>query len=182
MLTSEEVRKIAQNIELIAFDVDGVLTDGSITYSTDGSELKSFNVQDGLGLVMLLKAGIHVAVISSRTSHVVSRRMTDLGVKHICQGVGDKKQALEELTGNLKIKPENTAFVGDDLIDLPAMSIAGLSIAVANAAPEVKSRADWTTAAGGGRGGVREICDLVLEASGKLQQQLEHYTDTTGKD
>ena len=182
MLKDKEVRKIAQNIELIAFDVDGVLTDGNITYTDDGNELKSFSVQDGLGLVMLLKAGIHVAVISSRTSHIVSTRMADLGVKHIYQGAGDKKQALEDLMGKLGIESESTAFVGDDLIDLPAMSIAGLSIAVANAVSEVKSRADWITETGGGKGGVREICDLVLEATGRQRQLLKHYTGTSGKD
>lgn len=177
MLSYEEVLKIAAAIRLVVFDVDGVLTDGSITFSDEGSEEKTFHVHDGLGLVMARDAGIEIAIMSSRFSDIVTRRMSELGVKHILQDVADKQAALKDLMSQLGIEPEMTAFVGDDLVDLPAMSLAGLSIAVANARPQVKAMADWLTEAAGGNGGARETCELILEATGKLDQQLKKYTE-----
>ena len=171
----EQARKKAERIRLAAFDVDGVMTDGSILFGDDGTEYKSFHAQDGLGLVMLQTAGVIVAIISSRTSGVVSKRMSELGIKHVMQGVADKQQALAGLLQELNIAPEEMAFIGDDLVDLPAMSSAGLAVAVANARPQVIACADWITVAPGGRGGVREVCEMLLEARGKLDDTLQKY-------
>lgn len=172
----EQTRKKAERIQLAVFDVDGVMTDGGILFGDDGTEYKSFHAHDGLGLVMLQAGGISVAIISSRTSGVVSRRMSELGIKHILQGVDDKQQALVNLLQELDFEPEAMAFVGDDLVDLPAMSIAGLAVAVANARPQVIARADWTTQAAGGAGGVREICEMLLQARGILEDCIQKYT------
>jgi 3-deoxy-D-manno-octulosonate 8-phosphate phosphatase (KDO 8-P phosphatase) len=169
MPPAERIRRKAAAIRLAAFDADGVLTDGGIYFGETGEEYKCFNVQDGLGLVMLREAGIEVAVISSRTSAAVARRMSGLGIRHVLQGVSDKKQALTNLARDLGIENTALAFVGDDLIDLPVMAICGLSVAVANARPEVQTRADWITTAPGGRGGVREVCELLLAAQGKME-------------
>lgn len=172
----ESLRQKAGNVTLAVFDVDGVMTDGSIMFDDNGTEYKSFHAHDGLGLVMLQAAGVTVAIVSSRVSGVVSKRMSELGIKHVLQGVKDKKQALAGLLQELDTEPGLAAFVGDDLIDLPAMSLAGLAVAVANARPQVIARADWTTSAPGGQGGVREICEMLLDARGKLADAMQKYT------
>lgn len=177
MQLSEEVRNKAAFIRLAVFDVDGVMTDGNIMLGNDGNEFKLFHVHDGLGLIMIQEQGINVAIISSRSSDVVSKRMSDLGIKHVLQGISEKKQALQDLMEELDIDTEAMAYVGDDLIDLPAMSLAGLSIAVVNARPQVISFADCVTTAAGGHGGVREVCDMLLEAQGKLNRCLRKYTE-----
>lgn len=175
LLTDDKLREAAARIRLVAFDVDGVLTDGSILFDEDGTEYKAFQAQDGLGLVMLQDQGIIVAIVSSRTSGVVTRRMSELGITHVLQGIGDKRQALITLLQELSIEPECMAFVGDDLVDLPAMSLAGLAIAVANARPQVIARADWTTSAAGGHGGAREVCDMLLQANDLLDGCIKKY-------
>ena len=174
MLPDAKLRETAARIRLVAFDVDGVLTDGSIQFGDDGTEYKSFHAQDGLGLVMLQEQGLIVAIVSSRTSGVVTRRMSELGITHVLQGVKDKRRALDDLLRELAIEPEDMAFIGDDLVDLPAMALAGL--AVANARPQVAARADWTTAAAGGHGGAREVCDMLLEAKGRLHGCIEKFS------
>ena len=176
MLPEDKLRATAARIRLVAFDVDGVLTDGSILFGDDGTEHKSFQAQDGLGLVMLQDQGISVAIVSSRTSGVVTRRMSELGITHVLQGVKDKRLALDGLLRELALEPEDMAFVGDDLVDLPALALAGLAIAVANARPQVIARADWTTAAAGGHGAAREVCDMLLEANGRLDGCIEKYS------
>jgi len=176
MTLPDHIRRKAESIRLAVFDVDGVMTDGSILLDDRGGEIKAFHAHDGLGLVALQQAGVSVAIISSRTSQAVARRMLDLDVPHVLQGVRDKALALQGLLSDLRIHNNAMAFVGDDLIDLPAMAVAGLSIAVANARPEVLARADWVTQAGGGHGGVREVCELLLQAQGKLAGWLKSYT------
>ena len=171
-----EARKKAAAVQLAVFDVDGVMTDGSILFDDNGTEYKAFHAHDGLGLVMLQGAGVTVAIVSSRVSGVVTRRMAELGIKHVLQGVKDKRQALAGLLQELGIGPGQALFVGDDLVDLPAMSLAGLAVAVANARPQVIARADWTSSAPGGRGGVREVCEMLLEARGKLEDCIEKYS------
>jgi len=171
----DAIREKAGRIQLAVFDVDGVMTDGSILFGDDGTEYKSFHAHDGLGLVMLQNAGIMVAIISSRCSGVVSKRMSELGIKHVLQGVADKKQSLVGLLRDLNIDQEFMAFIGDDLVDLPAMAIAGLAVAVANARPQVIARSDWTTTAAGGQGGVREVCEMLLQAQGKLEACIQTY-------
>jgi 3-deoxy-D-manno-octulosonate 8-phosphate phosphatase (KDO 8-P phosphatase) len=162
-----DTKERAARVRLVVFDVDGVFTDGSLYYGAGGEELKVFDVQDGQGVKRLLKAGLAAAVISGRASDAVTRRMQDLGIPHVFQGDEDKLPILERLLKKLDIAPEQTAHVGDDLPDLPILQRVGFAVAVANAMPRVKQAAHHVTAAHGGRGAVREICELILEAQGK---------------
>ena len=159
-------RKPPSDIQLVAFDVDGVLTDGRFYLSDNGFETKAFHTQDGFGIRKLLRAGIHVAVISGRKSQAVELRMAELEVAHVVQGCKDKVAAFDEIVAKLGISLSQTVYVGDDVPDLPLLSHAGFSIAVANAVADVKSQCDLTTDACGGFGAVREICDLVIAAHG----------------
>ena len=156
-------------LRLIAFDIDGVFTDGRFSLSDDGVESKSFCTQDGFGIRQLLKAGIEVAVISGRKSAAVERRMTELGVRHVILACSDKTAAFDALTDELGIGAREAAFVGDDIPDLPLLSKVGYSFAVANAVSAVREFCDYTTKASGGNGAVREICELVLAAHGDEQ-------------
>ena len=166
-MTPEKYHAIPGNLSLLALDVDGVLTDGRIWLSDDGMESKAFDTQDGFGIRQLLRAGLEVAVISGRQSNAVEKRMSELGVTHVILGCSDKVAAFESLIKELGIDATNTAYVGDDVPDIPLLRRAGLAIAVANAVAEVKAECPLTTTASGGRGAVREICDLIL-ASRKL--------------
>jgi 3-deoxy-D-manno-octulosonate 8-phosphate phosphatase (KDO 8-P phosphatase) len=154
----------ANDIRLLVLDVDGVLTDGRLYFSSRGEELKCFHVRDGAGIVHLLHAGIQIAVISGRQSKAVDRRMSELGVTWIRQGVDDKLTALRELLDILGLGPQAVASMGDDVADLPIFEVARLAIAVADAHRTVKSRAHFITQALGGQGAVREVCDLILES------------------
>jgi 3-deoxy-D-manno-octulosonate 8-phosphate phosphatase (KDO 8-P phosphatase) len=149
-------------IQCLILDVDGVLTDGGIWLTAQGEELKRFHVHDGVGIKRIQNAGITVAVISGRSSGSVSARMAELNVRHVYQGCADKLSVFNKLINELKIKPTEVAYIGDDLPDLPVMQIVGLGIAVANACPEVKAAAHWLTEKNGGFGAVREACDKIL--------------------
>lgn len=163
-------------VRLVIFDVDGVLTDGRLYVSSDGSEFKAFHVRDGHGIKMLLAAGIEVALISAgRNTVAVERRMSDLGIRHAYLGVQDKLTAFNDLQSQLTLDIEQIAYVGDDLIDLPVMTRVGLAIAVADADPFVKRHADWQTTHRGGHGAVRDVCELLLEAHGQLDSQRARY-------
>lgn len=153
-------------IKLVAFDVDGVFTDGRFYLSDAGIESKSFYTQDGFGIRQVIRAGIAVAVISGRKSGAVARRMTELGVPYIVQGCGDKVAALDEIVEQLSITTADCAYVGDDVPDLPALRHVGFSIAVANAVPQLREECDYTTSASGGFGAVREVCELLLSSQG----------------
>lgn len=153
-------------IKLVAFDVDGVFTDGRLYVSDDGTESKAFHTQDGFGIRQLIKADIAVAVISGRQSGAVEHRMTELGVPHIVQGCGDKVAALDEIVAALGITTAECAYVGDDVPDLPLLRHVGFSIAVANAVATLRDECDYTTSASGGFGAVREVCELMLSATG----------------
>ena len=155
-------------IRLVAFDVDGVFTDGRFYLSDDGVESKAFNTQDGFGVRQLINAGIEVAVISGRQSSAVEQRMSELGVSHVVQGCRDKIAALEDLGAKLNISVAECAYVGDDLPDLPLLQKVGVSIAVANAVAAVRAVCDHTTLAAGGCGAVREVCELILAARTEL--------------
>ncbi len=159
-------------IRLVVFDVDGVLTDGRIYLTADGEEMKVFHARDGLGIRMLRRAGIEVAVISGRQSEVVNRRMSALDVGHVFQGRDDKLPMFRELLEQLGVDAEAAVYVGDDVIDLPVMAAAGVAVAVADAHPAVRRAADWITMAAGGCGAGREICDAILEAGGQLEPAL----------
>lgn len=149
-------------IKLLALDVDGVLTNGTIWLSADGQEYKCFHTHDGYGIRFAQQAGITIAVISGRRSETVTRRLQELNVKHIYQGCGDKLPVLQKLMSKLNISLEEVAYVGDDIPDLPVIKKVGLGIAVANAVAEVKSAADWVTTKPGGEGAVREACEYIL--------------------
>ena len=151
-------------IQLVAFDVDGVFTDGRFYLSNDGVESKAFSTQDGYGIRCLLDAGIAVAVISGRSSAAVQQRMNELGVRHVVQACSDKVAAFDAITAELGITDAECAYVGDDVPDMPLLRKAGTSIAVANAVSEVSAQCDLQTEARGGSGAVREICDMILEA------------------
>ncbi len=154
----------ANDIRLLVLDVDGVLTDGRLIFSARGEEQKCFHVRDGAGIVQLLKTGVQIAVISGRQSKAVDRRMNELGITWVRQGISDKLAALRELLDILALGPQGVASVGDDSADLPIFEVARLAIAVADAHPSVKSQAHFITQAGGGQGAVREVCDLILES------------------
>lgn len=170
-----DVRQRASAIRLIAFDIDGVMTDGGLTYNDAGVEAKTFNVQDGLGIKFAQRAGIEVAIVTGRTSGVVAARARDLGVEHLFQGVADKGEVLQQLLARLGLEAKEAAFMGDDLIDLPAMRRVGFAIAPANARPVVKENAHYTTVAAGGHGAVREAIEFILESQDKFAPILASY-------
>ena len=165
----------AAKIRLVAFDVDGTLTDGRLWYGEDGRETKVFHVHDGLGLKRLQANGVQVALITARISHPVALRAEELDIAHVYQGQGDKRACLLELIDALHLSSEHVAFVGDDLPDLSPMRLAGLAVAVANAHPWVAEQAHWQTRLGGGMGAAREVCDLILEAQGKSDAERERW-------
>ncbi len=148
-------------IQLVIFDVDGVLTNGQLIYTPQG-ESKAFHVHDGLGIKKLLNAGIQVAIITKRTSEVVARRMQELGVTHVYQGVENKNECFEKLLESLSILPEQCAYLGDDEPDIGVMEQVGQPVAVANATPRVKAIAQWVTKKEGGMGAARELCEAIL--------------------
>lgn len=166
----QELLAIAARIRLLVLDVDGVLTDGRLWYDADGRETKSFHVRDGYGIQQLQAAGIRVAVISGRASAAAAARLAELRVAHVYLGRNDKQTVLEALLAELDIAPAQVACVGDDTTDLAIMQMCGLGITVADAHPEVLARAMWTTRGRGGRGAVREVCDLLLAARQAARQ------------
>lgn len=162
---SPEIIELAAGIELLVLDVDGVMTDGRLHYDADGREAKVFHVRDGLGIKRLMAADVQVAVISGRSSTAVAKRLSELGIRHVTLGRDDKLAALRELLGRLGLESLSTvAYVGDDVPDLPAIEAVGLGIAVADAHPDVRDKAQALTERGGGQGAVREVCDLLLAA------------------
>ncbi|MDX1655028.1 MAG: 3-deoxy-manno-octulosonate-8-phosphatase KdsC [Candidatus Competibacteraceae bacterium] len=170
-----DIRQRAARIRLLVLDVDGVLTDGRLYFGNNGEELKAFHIRDGHGIKMLQRHGVEVAVISGRHAPATQRRMSDLGVGHILLGVDNKAAALQALLQQLDLTPEEAAFVGDDLIDLPALIRVGLAVAVADADAFVALHAHWRTHSRGGHGAVREVCELILEARGLLDQERTRY-------
>lgn len=154
----------AARIQLLILDVDGVLTDGNFCITPEGYEMKAFNTQDGLGIRRAQQADITVAIISGRSSEAVTQRMEELGVSYVYQNCKDKIATFEMLLESLQLTAEETAYIGDDLPDLPVMQRAAISIAVANAVETIKQHADWETTRSGGQGAVREACDWLLEA------------------
>ncbi|HXF07323.1 MAG TPA: HAD-IIIA family hydrolase [Candidatus Acidoferrales bacterium] len=174
MTVGAEILERARRIRLVVFDVDGVLTDGRLYFSPDGPEMKVFHARDGLGIKQLRHHGIDVAVISGRTSPVVTRRMEALGVTRIYQGQDDKLPVLRMILNELALTPAACAYVGDDVVDVPPMSIVGLACAVADAHPTARAAAHWVAPHGGGMGGVRAVCDLIMEAQGVDTDRRDH--------
>jgi len=165
-----DVYERAQFVRLLILDVDGVLTDGSLYFDAKGEALKVFHVRDGHGIKMAQRAGIEVAFLSGRRSDAAYHRARELGVNRFHEGLRDKVAVLEEIMAALKIQYPEVAAVGDDLVDLPHLRRVGLAVAVADAAAEVKAAAHWTTSLPGGKGAVREVCDLLLKAQGKWEE------------
>jgi 3-deoxy-D-manno-octulosonate 8-phosphate phosphatase (KDO 8-P phosphatase) len=165
----------ARHIRLLLLDVDGVLTDGQLYYGNNGEELKSFNIQDGLGIKLLQRNGIRVGIITGRSSALAARRAEELGIDLVVQGREDKLTALEGLLGTHPYQMSEIAFLGDDLPDLAVIRRVGLGVAVANARPIIAAHALWQTTACGGSGAVRELAEMLLQAQDKLESTLTGY-------
>ncbi|WP_137936660.1 3-deoxy-manno-octulosonate-8-phosphatase KdsC [Chitinivorax sp. B] len=165
----------AVSIRLMIFDVDGVLTDGKLYLSDSGEEIKAFNTLDGHGMKMLRLSGVELAIITGRTSNLVALRARNLGITHLYQGVENKLDAFHDLLGKLGLQAEQTAYMGDDVIDLPVMRRSGLAFTVPAAPTFVKRHAHYVTENKGGEGAVREVCELLMQAQGTLDEQLAPY-------
>ena len=171
----QDILEKAANIKLVIFDVDGVLTDGSLFIGDDGQEYKAFNSKDGHGMRMLQDGGVDIAIITGRVSNVVEHRVKELGIKYVYQGKRQKLPAYEELLQSVNLEHDQIAYVGDDVVDLPVMSQVGLAICVQDAHPYVKRHSHWITDRAGGQGAARDVCELILEAQGKLDALLASY-------
>jgi 3-deoxy-D-manno-octulosonate 8-phosphate phosphatase (KDO 8-P phosphatase) len=165
----------AARVRLVCFDIDGVLTDGGLIYGPQGEALKAFHVHDGLGLKLVMQAGIEVAIVTARDSAIVAARMRDLGVDRVHQGERDKLARVRAIAQSLSLDLDQVAYVGDDLPDLSAMKAVGLAIAVANARAPIAAIAHWRTTAHGGRGAARDVCELLLHAQGKLEAAIAAF-------
>ncbi len=165
----------ARNVKLIAFDVDGVMTDGTLFLADDGQEYKGFNSLDGHGLKMLKSTGVELAIITGRHSKVVENRALNLGITLVHQGAHDKLAVYESLCRDLRLKHEETAFMGDDVVDLPVMRRAGLAIAVPAAPELVKAHSHYITSRAAGHGAVREACEFLMQAQATLASALAPY-------
>jgi 3-deoxy-D-manno-octulosonate 8-phosphate phosphatase (KDO 8-P phosphatase) len=164
-----------QSIRLLALDVDGVLTDGGLYLSDSGEEFKRFNSLDGHGLKMLKATGVELAIITGRTSRCVELRAKNLGISHLFQGVENKWAAMQTLLAQLKHNPEDAAFMGDDVVDLPVMRRVGLGVTVPNAPQVVRDHAHYVSQREAGFGAVREVCEIIMSAQGTLDGQLAPY-------
>lgn len=163
----------AARIRSLVLDVDGVLTDGQLYFDNQGNELKAFATRDGLGLRALQSQGVLLALITGRRSEIVARRAENLGIEHVYQGRNDKLNAFNELVEATGIDPQATCYAGDDWVDIPLLERVGLAVAVADADAVVRQRVHWITSRPGGRGAVREICDLILAARGLDRHVLD---------
>jgi len=170
-----EVLKAAAAIKLVLFDVDGVLTDGSLFMSDDGQEYKAFYSRDGHGLKMLQHSGVEVGIITGRTSKVVEHRAAELGIKHLFQGSQEKLATYLDLVEKFNLNPQEIAFVGDDVVDLPIMLQTGLAVAVQDAHHLIKQHADWVTPSRGGRGAARELCEMIMYAQGTYLTEINRF-------
>jgi 3-deoxy-D-manno-octulosonate 8-phosphate phosphatase (KDO 8-P phosphatase) len=180
-MISKEIRQRAGRVKLLLMDCDGVLTDGRITLLTEGDEQKSFHVRDGQGIVLLHRAGLRSGIISGRSSQLVDRRAKELGIEFVRQGVWNKIEDFAEILELTNLKPEETAFIGDDVTDIPLLLRAGFAIAVADSVTETKKAAHLVTKEKGGHGAVREVTDLILQIQGKWQQLMDGYFDLQSK-
>ncbi|MFC1632356.1 KdsC family phosphatase [Candidatus Omnitrophota bacterium] len=169
------IRDRAKKIKMLVLDVDGVLTDGRIIYDRQGEQLKCFHVLDGMGLALLKRTQIKVALITAKSSKALLRRARDIGAVEVKQGAHDKSLAFKQLLKKYNLNKEDTCFIGDDLLDLPVIRRAGLAVAVANACAEVKTLAHYVTKKKGGAGAVREVIEIILRAQNKWRKLIEKY-------
>lgn len=174
-MSLDEVQARARAVKMLIFDVDGVLTDGSLFFGDDGQEYKAFNSRDGHGIKMLKDSGVEVAILTGRTSQVVLHRARNLGIARIIQGSHDKLRSYEAMLAETGLKAEATAFMGDDLVDLPVLRRCGLALTVPDAPGEVQGRVHYVTRAAAGRGAAREACELIMRAQGTWAAQLALY-------
>lgn len=174
-MSQEEAKQRARDVRMIVFDVDGVLTDGSLFYDNQGQEYKAFNSRDGHGIKMLRASGVKTGIITGRTSQIVLHRARNLGIEHIYQGAEDKLEALQNLLQETGLTPNQIAYMGDDVVDLPVLNRCGLAITVPDAPDEVKARSHVVTLAGAGRGAAREVCEFIMHAQGTWASQMALY-------
>ena len=174
----KNIKEKLKGIKLLILDVDGVMTDGRIIMDNEGKEIKNFNVRDGHGLKLLQRYGIKVAILTGRQSKVVEHRAKDLDIKDVYQKAFNKKDVFEKIIKNHKLSPEEAAFIGDDIIDIPVLRRVGFSVAVADAADVVKKSVDYITNNKGGYGAVREICEMILKAQSKWPEIASKYEFT----
>jgi YrbI family 3-deoxy-D-manno-octulosonate 8-phosphate phosphatase len=175
--TREDLLARARRVRLVAFDVDGVLTDGKVTFSSTGEEMKSFDIKDGHAIKMAGRGGLRVAFITGRQSAVVDRRAAELGVGLVYQGAKDKRTALADLLEDAEVAADEVAYLGDDVVDLPVIARVGLGCAVADAVPEVREAARMTLAAPGGRGAALELLRFILMAQGRWEELVKRHRD-----
>jgi len=175
-ISDKNIRQKAAQVKLAVFDVDGIMTDGSLSFTADGSEIKTFHVLDGLGIKLLQKNNIATAIITGRSSEQVSARAKSLGVTFLLQGREDKLLALREICSEHNYALNDCAYIGDDLPDLSAIKAFALGATVPNAHPLVIEQSDWCTSLPGGSGAAREFCEAILEAQDKLQQTYNEYS------
>jgi len=177
-VTANLIQKKLKKIKLLLLDVDGVLTDGSIIYNDNSVETKAFNVKDGLGIRLVMEAGIKVGIVTGRSSNALRHRCENLGVKLIFDGVVNKAAVFKQILEQAQVPADAIAFIGDDLLDISIMKLSGLSIAVADAHATVIENADLVTRAKGGAGAAREICEAILKAQGLWENILTRYNST----
>lgn len=168
---------VLSGIRLLLLDVDGVLTDGRIIYDSQGVETKAFDVKDGHGLKLLRRAGLQIGLITGRSSPVTRQRAEELQAEFLYQNAKDKREALAQVLEQSGLQPQQVAYVGDDLVDLPVLQQVGFAVAVADAVPEVKTRVHYVTARNGGCGAVREVCELLLRHQGLWGDVVARYYD-----
>ena len=178
-LTAAQLARHAHSVRLLALDVDGVLSDGQLYFSNQGEEIKAFNSLDGQGIKMLQASGVKVAIITGRSSSIVSQRAKQLGIELVLQGREDKLTALHELTQHLQLDWANMAYMGDDLPDLAAIIKVGLGITLPNATSTMMQYSQYVTRRNGGQGAVREVCDLIMQAQGTWDAALAPYLNTS---
>ena len=172
---SESLIARAKAVKLLLFDVDGVLTDGSLFLDNHGEEYKAFNSRDGHGLKMLQRNGVAIGIITGRNSQIVAHRTRELGIAHVRQGCADKLPVYEEMIRELGFKPEQVGFVGDDVVDLPIMLRAGFAVSPQDGHFLVKRHAHWVTPSAGGRGAGRDVCELLMLAQGTYAAEMQRY-------
>jgi 3-deoxy-D-manno-octulosonate 8-phosphate phosphatase (KDO 8-P phosphatase) len=172
---SNELKERFKNVKLLVLDVDGVMTDGGLTIGDDGQEYKTFHSHDGLGMKLLKATGVESAIITGRTSNVVKKRAETTGVAHFYQGAEDKLVAFNDLVKISNLQASQCAFLGDDVVDLPPMLKCGLALAVPDSPALVLKHAHYVTKKTGGRGAVREICELIMQAQGTFDAQMAQF-------
>ena len=171
----EAVLALAAKVKVALFDVDGVLTDGSLYLGDNGQEYKAFYSRDGFGMKLLQHSGVALGIITGRTSRVVVHRAADLGIEHVYQGCIEKWTTCEQVMAKLGLAPEAVAFIGDDVVDLPILLKVGLAVTVQDAHPLVKRHAHWVTPSAGGRGAARELCELIMYAQGTYGGEMARF-------